>query len=122
MANYSICLVGDLGKGLANACCEGEDTDSFSSGDVFQNNDALWALRKYKVIHTEEVRDLYSQKKRDYQLEGILQNFSGGVGFLSPVLLGVSQKDSLPNNIRDEIIVIAGQEMSLKMRLIEMNS
>jgi hypothetical protein len=66
MASYSLRPLGALRKGLDSACCEGQDTDSFSSSNAFKNNDALCALCRYKVIHTEEVRDLYSQKKRYY--------------------------------------------------------
>lgn len=65
MANYAIGLVQAFRIGLDSARTkgrtqihfQGKDTDSFSSGNAFKNNDALWALCKYKVIHAEEVGD-----------------------------------------------------------------
>lgn len=62
MANYAIGLVRAFRMGLDSATkgrtqihFQGKDTDSFSSGNAFKNNDALWALCKYKVIHAEGV-------------------------------------------------------------------
>lgn len=61
-------LIAPAAKEKTQIHFQGKDTDSFSSSNAFKNNDALWTLSNYKVIHTE-VGDLFSEKKRYYQLE-----------------------------------------------------
>lgn len=71
MANDSISLGWALREGLDSTCWEGKDSDSFSrkghrfifKRQCFQNNDALWALCRYKVIHTDKVGDFHPQKE-----------------------------------------------------------
>ena len=123
MTNYSIGLVWALRKGRHSACCAGrdtdslsrEDTDSFSSSNAFKNNDALWAPCRYKMVHTEEVGDWFMLPEKE-----ILPTWMNPLKFLRWFRISVPQhtRDKLEqtsNTIWDEIIVIAGQEISMKM-------
>lgn len=125
MTNDSIRLVWALSKGRHSACCAGKDTDSlsrkdtdsFSSSNAFANNDALWALCKYKVIHTEEVGDGFMLPEQE-----ILPTWMNPLKSLRWFRISFPQlmRDKLgqtPNTIWDEITVIAAQEISLKMEL-----